>query len=108
MNILKVISLFISTQFFVISILFMNIMYANTAPTSTSNSKGNAKSSQKIYKENTLNSDTESSENNFHEIMSTKGGCSASCCSGDNVAEKVNKSKKQKNKKRFSWFKRSK
>ena len=108
MNILKVISLFISKQFFVISILCMNIMYANTAPNSTSNSKENAKNSQKINEKNTLNSDTESSEDNFHEIMSTKGGCSASCCSGDNVAEKVNKSKKQKNKKRFSWFKRSK
>ena len=108
MNILKVISLFISKQLFVISISCMSIMYANTAPNSTSNSKENAKNSQKINEKNTLNSDTESSEDNFHEIMSTKNGCAASCCSGDNVAQRVNKSKKQKSKKRFGWFNRPK
>ena len=43
-----------------------------------------------------------------YEIMSTKGGCTASCCAGTNTVQKVDSSKKksnsQKGKKKFGWF----
>tara|TARA_Y100000991_G_scaffold180368_1_gene143038 strand:- start:209 stop:460 length:252 start_codon:yes stop_codon:yes gene_type:complete len=83
-------------------------MNASTTQNSTSNSKVNTIKSDEIKGENISSNDTKSSEDNFHEIMSTKNGCAASCCSGDNVAQQINRSKKQKNKKRFSWFNRSK
>jgi len=108
MNVIKKINLLMWNHFFICSILCLNFMDASTTPNSTSNSKASIINSQELSEENKLNNDTKNSEDNFHEIMSTKGGCSASCCSGDNVAKKVNKSKKQKNKKRFSWFNRSK
>ena len=52
------------------------------------------------------------SRDNYHEIMSTKGGCSASCCAGNGTVANINSSKKksnnQKAKKKFGWFSRSK
>ena len=108
MNVIKKINLLMWNHFFICSILCLNFMDASTTPNSTSNSKANTLISEEVNEKNKSNNDTKSGEDNFHEIMSTKNGCAASCCSGDNVAEKVNKSKKQKNKKKFSWFKRSK
>ena len=52
------------------------------------------------------------SNDNLHEIMSTTGDCTASCCSGNYTTQKVNGSKNninnQKAKKKFRWFSRSK
>ena len=49
---------------------------------------------------------------NYHEIMSTKGGCSASCCAGSDLSDKANDSNKKSNtkksKKKSRWFFRSK
>ena len=108
MNVIKKINLLIGKHFFICSILYLNFMNASTTQNSTSNSKVNTIKSDEIKGENISSNDTKSSEDNFHEIMSTKNGCAASCCSGDNVAQQINRSKKQKNKKRFSWFNRSK
>ena len=108
MNVIKKINLLIGKHFFICSILYLNFIYSSTAPKATSNSKANTLISEEVNEKNKSSNDTKSGEDNFHEIMSTKNGCAASCCSGDNVAQKVNRSKKQKNKKRFSWFNRSK
>ena len=108
MNVIKKINFLMRKHFFICSIFCFYFLHASTTPNSTSNSKASIINSQEFSEKNESDNDTKTSEDNFHEIMSTKGGCSASCCSGDNVAEKVNKSKKQKNKKRFSWFNRSK
>ena len=37
------------------------------------------------------------SKDNYHEIMSTKGGCSASCCAGNGTIANVNSLKKKSN-----------
>ena len=108
MNVIKKVNILMRKHFFICSILCSYFLHANTTPNSTSNSKANTIISEEIKEKNKSSSDTKNSEDNFHEIMSTKNGCAASCCSGDNVAQQVNKSKKQKNKKRFSWFNRSK
>ena len=108
MNVTKKINIMMRKHFFICLIFYLNFIYAGTVTKSTSNSKANTIISEEINEKNKSSNDTKSSEDNFHEIMSTKNGCAASCCSGDNVAKQVNRSKKQKNKKRFSWFNRSK
>tara|TARA_S200000501_G_scaffold341141_1_gene350249 strand:+ start:101 stop:427 length:327 start_codon:yes stop_codon:yes gene_type:complete len=108
MNVTKKINIMMRKHFFICSIFYLNFIYSETTTKPTSNSKANTIISEEINEKNKSNNDTKSSEDNFHEIMSTKNGCAASCCSGDNVAQQVNRSKKQKNKKRFSWFNRSK
>ena len=108
MNVTKKINIMMRKHFFICSIFYLNFIYSETTTKPTSNSKANTIISEEINEKNKSNNDTKSSEDNFHEIMSTKNGCAASCCSGDNVAKQVNRSKKQKNKKRFSWFDRSK
>lgn len=108
MNVTKKVNIMMRKHFFICSIFYLNFIYSETTTKPTSNSKANTIISEEINEKNKSNNDTKSSEDNFHEIMSTKNGCAASCCSGDNVAQQVNRSKKQKNKKRFSWFNRSK
>ena len=51
------------------------------------------------------------SNNNFHDIMSTKSACAASCCSANNSVKNsdfsTKKVKKQERKKLFGWFLKS-
>ena len=44
----------------------------------------------------------------YHDIIATKGDCSASCCSNKSTTTKVENSNNQKSKKKFGWFFRSK
>ena len=96
-------------------ILCMNFIYPYNNALSNSNSKKNEvdvnqldKKSEKIKEKeiNRINSD-----NNLHEIMSTQGSCTASCCSKSNSEKNMNdlkKKAKKKNKTKFGWFFKSK
>ena len=70
------------------------------------------KSIEKTKQEKLEDSNKKSSGTNYHDIMSTTGDCTASCCASINSAQKVGDSKKksnnQKSKKKFRWFSRSK
>ena len=106
----------IKLQFFICLVLSINFGFANIKSGSTSNSKFSpidindfneiTKQDKKEY------SIKNSSNNNFNEIMSTTGGCTASCCVGNSPVQEVDNSKKksnnQKSKKKFRWFSRSK
>tara|TARA_B100000214_G_C23969994_1_gene629609 strand:- start:149 stop:499 length:351 start_codon:yes stop_codon:yes gene_type:complete len=102
----------IKTQFFVCLVLCISFIFANTNPSATSNSKPSATDINNFNEKTKLEKKEKGIENssndNFHEIMSTKGGCTASCCAGTNTVQKVDSSKKksnsQKGKKKFGWF----
>ena len=102
--------------FFICLVLSTNFGFANNNAETTSNSKLSETtlndSNEKIKQDKNKNSIKNSSNNNFHEIMSTKGDCSSSCCTGDNSVQKIKDSKEklnsQKIKKKFGWFSRSK
>lgn len=106
----------IKIQFFICLVLSTNFGFANTSAEAPSNSKLSETtlndSNEKIKQDKNKNSIKNSSNNNFHEIMSTKGDCSSSCCTGDNSVQKIKDSKEklnsQKIKKKFGWFSRSK
>lgn len=106
----------IKIQFFICLVLSTNFGIANTSAEVISNSKLSETtlndSNEKIKQDKNANSIKNSSNNNFHEIMSTKGDCSSNCCTGDNSMRKIKDSKEklnsQKIKKKFGWFSRSK
>jgi hypothetical protein len=109
MKISKKVYIFVKTHIFVCFILLMNFNYASTTPKSTQNSKESS-----AINENTKldkNKDNNNLNNSYNEIMSTKTGCSANCCAGNNAIQKIDNSKKKSNKqkvkKKFSWFSRS-
>ena len=106
----------IKTQILVCLILGLTNIFANKSSSTTSNPKssvieekiGNEKTNVKsVDQQNKRTSDI-----NFHEIMSTKGGCSASCCAGNDLSDKANASNKKsitkKSKKKSRWFFKSK
>ena len=100
-------------HFFVFLFLSVNLSSANNKIEPTSNPKHSATDvngfNEKTKQEN---SSKKSSGTNYHDIMSTTGDCTASCCAGINSAQKVGDSKKKSNnqngKKKFRWFSRSK
>ena len=106
----------IKIQFFVFLFLSVDLSFANNKTEPTSNTKHSATDvndfNEKTKQVKITNSSKNNSNNNFHEIMSTTGDCTASCCSGSNSAHKVGDSKKKSNnqnvKKKFRWFSRSK
>ena len=106
----------ISIQLFVFLFLSVNLSFANNKIEPTSNTKHSATDvndfNGKTEQEKREDSSKKSSGTNYHDIMSTTGDCTASCCAGLNVAQKVGDSKKkstnQKGKKKFRWFSRSK
>ena len=71
--------------------------------------RASVKADKEIKKD--LNSGT-NYDHYMDEIISTKGACEASCCSNNNLKNKKEdfktKSKKQKSKKKFRWFSRTK
>ena len=104
---------FTNIQLFVFLFLSVNLSFANNKIEPTSNTKHSATDvndfNGKTKQEKRVDS---SSGTNYHDIMSTTGDCTASCCAGINSAQKVGDSKKklnnQKGKKKFRWFSRSK
>ena len=116
MKIINKLNSIIKIQIFICLVLSTNFGFANTDLGANSNAKHsitdlsdfNDKTNQD-KKENIIKAST---NNNFHEIMSTKGGCTASCCAGNSPVQKVDDSKKKSNrqniKKKFVWFSRSK
>ena len=116
MKITNTLSWIISIQLFIFLFLSIDLSFANNKIESTSNSKHSATDvndfNEKTKQEKGGDSNKKSSGTNYHDIMSTTGDCTASCCAGINSAQKVGDSKKksnsQKGKKKFKWFSRSK
>ena len=106
----------VKIQLSVFLFLSVNLSFANNKIEPTSNTKHSATDvndfNEKTKQEKREDRNKNSSKNNFHEIMSTTGDCTASCCAGSNSAQKVKDSKKKSNnqngKKKFRWFSRSK
>ena len=106
----------INIQLFVFLFLSVNLSFANNKIEPTSNTKHSATDindfNEKTKQEKGGDSNKKSSGTNYHDIMSTTGDCTASCCAGINSAQKVGDSKKKSNnqngKKKFRWFSRSK
>ena len=106
----------INIQLFVFLFLSVNLSFANNKIEPTSNTKHSATDvndfNEKTKQEKGEDSNKKSSGTNYHDIMSTTGDCTASCCVGSNSAQKVGDSKKKSNnqngKKKFRWFSRSK
>ena len=106
----------VKIQLSVFLFLSVNLSFANNKIESTSNSKNSATdvndSNEKTKQEERKYSSKKSSNTNYHDIMSTTGDCTASCCSDISSAKKVGDSKEnlknQKSKKKFRWFSRSK
>tara|TARA_B100000900_G_C20016298_1_gene488023 strand:+ start:22 stop:372 length:351 start_codon:yes stop_codon:yes gene_type:complete len=103
-------------QLFVFLFLSINLSFANKKIEPTLNTKRSAiyvnDFNETTKQEKGEDSSKKSSGTNYHDIMSTTGDCSASCCAGINSAQKVGDSKKKSNnrngKKKFRWFSRSK
>ena len=106
----------INIQLFVFLFLSVNLSFANNKIEPTSNTKHGKTDvndfNEKTKQEKREDSNKKSSGTNYHDIMSTTGDCTASCCAGINSAQKVGDSKKKSNnqngKKKFKWFSRSK
>ena len=116
MKIANKINSIINIHLFVFLFLSVNLSFANNKIERTSNTKHSATDvndfNDKTKQEKREDSNKKSSGTNYHDIMSTTGDCTASCCAGINSAQKVGDSKKKSNnqngKKKFKWFSRSK
>ena len=116
MKITKKLNSILKIRLFICLTSSMSFGFANTEAGSTSNTKLSATHvndfSKKTKQENRKDSSKSKSNNNYHDIVSTTGDCTASCCAGNNTVEKVRgskeKSKNQKSKKKLKWFSRSK
>ena len=105
----------IKIQLFVFLFLSVDLSFANNKIEPTSNTKHSATDvndfNEKTKQEKREDSNKKSPGTNYHDIMSTTGDCTASCCAGSNSAQKIIESKKksnnQKSKKKFRWFSRS-
>ena len=90
--------------------LSLTLVFANNNSITDSNVKSNtakiSNSNEKPDKAIDKKKDVLSSR--YHDIMATKGDCSASCCSNKSTTTKVANSNNQKSKKEFGWFFRSK
>ena len=102
-------------QFIVCFVLLLTIAHAKSSAETTLSSNSINKITQingKAEKGNADEAVKKSHDNNFVEIMSTKNGCTASCCANNQMNEKASnpdKIDKKKNKRKrsglFSWFK---
>jgi len=116
MKITNKLSSIIKIQFLIFLFLSANLSFANNKIDPTSNTKHSADDvndfNEETKQEKREDISKKSSGTNYHDIMSTTGDCTASCCAGINSAQKVGDSKKksnnQKRKKKFRWFSRSK
>lgn len=96
-------------------VLLLNLAHAKDAVDSALSSNSIDETTQingKAVKGKTNETIKKSQDNSFNEIMSTKGGCTASCCANNQMNEKASnpdKTDKKKAKRKrsglFSWFK---
>ena len=90
--------------------LSTSLVYANNNSINDSNYKSNtgkiSNSNEKT--DRTVDKKKDVSSSRYHDIMATKGDCSASCCSNKSATTEVENSNNQKSKKKFGWFFRSK
>ena len=106
----------IKTQILVCLILGLTNIFANKSSSTNSNPKPSVIEAKVGNEKTNMKSDDQQNKRtpdiNYHEIMSTKGSCSASCCAGSDLSEKANLSNKKlntkKSKKKSRWFSRSK
>ena len=91
-------------------ILSTGLVFANNNSINDSNDKSNTvkviNSDEKTDK--AIDKKKDVSNSRYHDIMATKGDCSASCCSNKSTTTKVENLNNQKSKKKFSWFFQSK
>ena len=110
MNFYKNLNLHNKKQILACLMLSTSLVFANNNSINDSNDKShtakisnsNEKPDKAVYKKKDV------SNIRYHDIMATKGDCSASCCSNKSTTTKIENSNNQKSKKRFGWFFRSK
>ena len=105
----------IKRQSVICFVLLLNLAHAKGAVDSALSSNSIDETTQingKAVKGKTNETIKKSQDNSFNEIMSTKGGCTASCCANNQMNEKASnpdKTDKKKAKRKrsglFSWFK---
>ena len=102
----------IKTQILVCLILGLTNIFANKSTSTTSNLKPSVIEAKVGNEKTNMKSDDQQNKRttdiNYHEITSTKGGCSTSCCAGSDLSDKVDASNKKSNTKKSRWFFRSK
>lgn len=105
----------INKQSVICLVLLLNLAHAKDAVDSALSSNSIDETTQingKAVKGKTNETIKKSQDNSFNEIMSTKGGCTTSCCANNQMNEKASnpdKTDKKKAKRKrsglFSWFK---
>ena len=104
----------INKQSVICLVLLLNLAHAKDPVDSALSSNSIDETTQingKAVKGKTNETIKKSQDNSFNEIMSTKGGCTASCCANNQMNEKASnpdKTDKKKAKRKrsglFSWF----
>ena len=105
----------INRQSIICLVLLLNLAHAKDAVDSPLSSNSIDETTQingKTVKGKTNETIKKSQDSSFNEIMSTKNGCTASCCANNQMNEKASnpdKTDKMKTKRKksglFSWFK---
>ena len=110
MNFFESLNLQNKRQILACLMLSTSLVYADNNSINDSNDKSNTAriSNSNEKPDRTVDKKKDVSSSRYHDIMATKGDCSASCCSNKSRTTKVENSKNQKSKKKFSWFFRSK
>ena len=106
----------IKIQILVCLVLGLTNIFANKSSPTTSNPKPSITEAkvgnEKINMNTSDKQNKRNSDNDYLEILSTKGGCSASCCTGRSLSDKVDSSNikpnTKKSKKKYRWSFRSK
>ena len=105
----------INRQTIICLVLLLNLAHAKGAVDSALSSSSIDETTQingKAVRGKVNETTKKSQDNSFNEIMSTKSGCTASCCANNQMNEKASnpdKTDKMKTKRKksglFSWFK---
>ena len=105
----------INRQLIICFVFLLNLAHAKGAVESTLSSSSIDETTQingKAVKGKVNETTKKSQDNSFNEIMSTKSGCTASCCANNQMNEKASnpdKTDKKKTERKksgfFSWFK---
>ena len=105
----------INRQSIICLVLLLNLAHAKDAVDSALSSNSIDETTQingKAVKDKVNETTKKSQDNSFNEVMSTKSGCTASCCANNQMNEKASnpiKTDKNKDKSKrsrlFSWFK---
>ena len=110
MNFFENLNLQSKKQILACLMLSTSLVFANNNSINDSNDKSNTAmiSNSNEKPDKAVNKKKDVSNSRYHDIMATKGDCSASCCSNKSITTKVENSNNQKGKKKFGWFFRSK